>query len=196
MLGWLFGKKNANDEDEGIELANTSDGVFQSQQALLDALREEAIDFCEEQGEESAVLVVVWTAAMLDTVAALFADRDPLRASGPVDAPALRARLARTGTISIALADALVPEARPGADARIEVMVVHRNAQRAADDAIVAFAQLEGPQTHVGFFLSLDDPLLSRFGANLTPLIRKIGLQPHEVISHPLVSRAIRDAQR
>lgn len=44
---------------------------------------------------------------------------------------------------------------------------------------------------------SLDEPLFSFFGGeNITPLLQKMGMQENESIEHPMVSKALKNAQQ
>jgi preprotein translocase subunit SecA len=48
----------------------------------------------------------------------------------------------------------------------------------------------------VTFHLALDDPLIARVGAEITPILERLGLTADEPIQHAMVTRAIENAQR
>lgn len=58
-------------------------------------------------------------------------------------------------------------------------------------------ARLKGVSrdAHIGFHLSLEDPLLQSFAGSLKPLLEKLGMREDEPIAHAMVTRAIRNAQ-
>lgn len=60
---------------------------------------------------------------------------------------------------------------------------------------ITRSAEALGPNTHLTFHLSLDDPLLARHGASLKPLLEKLGLTEDEPIAHSFVTRAVAKSQ-
>jgi preprotein translocase subunit SecA len=180
----LFGKRKP---------ARSADCVWRSDAARLRGVCREAGGFADDG---SSVLVVALTAGMLDRLAEALADRAPLRATGIFERERLRERLGQAGTVSVAPASALVPEARPSGDAQVEILVVGRHDARAADDAIVRFAESIEAGGFVTFHLSLDDPLLAAHAGNLGPMLDKLGMTDDEPISHSFVSRAIEKAQR
>jgi hypothetical protein len=142
------------------------------------------------------VLVVALTPTALDELAAALADREPLRAPSVFERDALRERLGRAGTVSVVLAGALTPETKPVGDVRVEILACGRHDRRAADDAIVRFAESIEAGGFVTFHLSLEDPLLAEHVGQLGPMLDKLGMTDDEPISHSFVSRAIEKAQR
>src|SRR5262245_18538990 len=184
MFG-LFGKRKQ---------PAAADCVWRSDAARLRGVCREAGEFAEEG--ESSVLVVALSTAALDRVEAALADRAPLRATGVFERDALRERLGRAGTVSIALPAALAPEAKPADDARVEILVLGRHDRRAADDAIVRFAESIACGGFATFHLSLDDPLLAGELGRLGPILDQLGMADDEPISHAMVSRSIEKLQR
>ncbi len=69
-----------------------------------------------------------------------------------------------------------------------------------ADVLIISLRGRSGRQGDPGstkFFLSLDDDLMRIFGSErIASIMDRLGAEDGEVISHPLVSRAIGDAQK
>jgi preprotein translocase subunit SecA len=184
VFGRLFGKRKP---------AQTADCVWRSDAARLRGVCREAGEFAAEG--VSSVLVVALSAAALDRFEAALADYAPLRATSVFERDALRERLGRAGTVSVALPGALAPEASPVADARVEILVAGRHDRRVADDAIVRFAESIAGAGFVTFHLSLDDPLLAAHVGDLGPMLDKLGMTDDEPISHAFVSRAIEKAQ-
>ena len=180
----LFGKRKP---------ARSADCVWRSDAARLRGVCREAGGFVDDG---SSVLVVALTAGMLDRLAQALADRAPLRATGIFERDALRERLAQPGAVSVALPGVLVPEAKPDGAAQVEILVAGRHDARAADDAIVRFAESIEAGGFATFHLSLDDPLLAAHAGNLGPMLDKLGMTDDEPISHSFVSRAIEKAQR
>jgi hypothetical protein len=185
VFGRLFGKRKP---------AQTADCVWRSDAARLRGVCREAGEFAAEG--VSSVLVVALGAAALDRFAAALADHAPLRATSVFERDALRERLCRPGSVSVALPGALALEARPSGDTRVEILVAGRHDRRAADDAIVRFAGSIAGGGFATFHLSLDDPLLAPHVGDLGPMLEKLGMTDDESISHAFVSRAIEKAQR
>jgi preprotein translocase subunit SecA len=184
VFGRLFGKRKS---------AAAADCVWRSDAARLRGVCREAGEFAAEG--VSSVLVVALTQAALDRFEAALADRAPLRATSVFEREALRERLGRPGTVSVALPAALVPGAKPAGDARVEILVAGRHDRRAGDDAIVAFAETIEAGGFATFHLSLEDPLLAGHIGDLGPILDRLGMTDDEPISHAFVSRAIEKAQ-
>jgi hypothetical protein len=54
-----------------------------------------------------------------------------------------------------------------------------------------------GNNPAIGFFTSLDEPLMQHFGSqNIIELIKKMELKEDEVISHSIVTKSVENAQR
>jgi preprotein translocase subunit SecA len=77
----------------------------------------------------------------------------------------------------------------------LDVLVCGRSEQRDADERLAAAARALHPDARVTFHVSLDDPLIRAFAANLAPLLQKLGMREDEPIRHAAVTRAIRNAQ-
>ncbi len=184
LFGGLFGKRR---------LTSAADCVWRSDAARLRGVCREVRGFVDDG---SSVLVVALTPGALDRLAEALADREPLRASSVFERDALRERLGRAGTVSVALASALPPEAQPSGDEPVEILVVGRHDRRAADDAIVRFAESVAAGGFATFHLSLADPLLASHAANLGPILDKLGMSDDEPISHAMVSRSIERLQQ
>jgi|SRR5687767_8382902 len=57
-------------------------------------------------------------------------------------------------------------------------------------------ALCENSKPVIGFYVSLDEPMMKSFGSdNIVNLMRKLGMQEDEAISHGMVTKAIRNAQ-
>jgi hypothetical protein len=108
VLERLFGKRKP---------APSADRVWRSDAARLRGVCREVGGFVDDG---SSVLVVALTAGALDRLAEALADRAPLRASSIFERDALRERLGQARTASVALAAALVPDAKPSGDVRVE----------------------------------------------------------------------------
>jgi hypothetical protein len=163
MFG-LFGKRKQ---------APAPDCVWRSDDARVRGMRRDVDAFVDDG---SSVLVVALTPAALDQLASTVADRDPLRAPSVFERDALRERLGRAGTVSVALAG--------------------RHDRRAADDAIVRFAESIEAGGFATFHLSLEDRLLAGELGRLGPILDKLGMTDDEPISHAMVSRSIEKLQR
>jgi hypothetical protein len=184
VLGSLFGKRKP---------PPAADCVWRSDAARLRGVAREAGGFVDDG---SSVLVVALTSGALDRLAEALADRAPLRATSVFERDALRERLGQAGTVSVALPGALAPEAKPAGDVRVEILVCGRHDRRAADDAIVRFAESIKAGGFVTFHLSLEDPLLAGQLGRLGPTLEQLGMTDDEPISHSFVSRAIEKLQQ
>ena len=185
MLKWLFGSKSGS-------AVRAEDRVWMSRAARLKGVGREVEALAEA---DRSVLVVALTIAALDELAAALAARRPVRCADVFARDALRASLAKPGSVAIALSTALPADGNPAAQAPVDVLVFGRNESGAADEAIGRFADALGPNARIGFHLSLDDPLLQAFGGSLKPLLEKLDMREDEPIAHAMVTRAIRNAQ-
>lgn len=184
MFG-LFGKRKP---------PPAADCVWRSDAARLRGVVREAGGFVDDG---SSVLVVALTSGALDRLAEALADCAPLRATSVFERDALRARLGQAGTVSVALPAALPPEAKPPAgEVRVEILVCGRHDRRAADDAIVRFAESIEAGGFVTFHLSLEDPLLAAQLGRLGPILEQLGMTDDEPISHSFVSRSVEKLQQ
>lgn len=185
MLKWLFGGKTG-------AAARGEDCVWVSHAARLKGVSREVATLAEA---ERSVLVVALTLAALDELAAALAPHRPERCADMFSRDALRSSLSRTGSVAIALSGALPADWKPAADVAADVLVYGRNDARAADEAIARFADALGPNAHLAYHLSLEDPLLQAFGGQLRPILDKLGMKEDEPIAHAMVTHAIRNAQ-
>ncbi|MGH8673392.1 MAG: hypothetical protein ACREVG_03685 [Burkholderiales bacterium] len=144
---------------------------------------------------ERSVVVVALTLAALDELGAALATHQPLRCADVFAKDGLRLNLARKGSVAIALSGALPLDWKVGPEVAADILVYGRNDSRAADDAIVRFADALGPNAHITFHLSLEDKLLQEFGGSIKPILEKLGMSADEPITHSMVTRAIKNAQ-
>jgi preprotein translocase subunit SecA len=185
MLNWLFKGKRS-------EAARGEDCVWMSHAARLQGLNREVGVLAEA---EQSVLVVALSLADLDELEAALAQHQPSRCADVFGREALRERLSKAGSVTAALSGALGAGVKAPPGNGVDILVYGRNDNRAADEAILAFADALGPNAHIAFHVSLDDPLLKAFGASLVPMLEKLGMKENEPISHAMVTRAIRNAQ-
>ncbi|MBI3068428.1 MAG: hypothetical protein HYY79_06020 [Betaproteobacteria bacterium] len=184
MLNWLFGKKN--------QATRGPDCVWMSGAAKLKGMCHEA-ERAAETGR--SVLVVAWTLGAIDELADGLAKRQPLRCKDSFQRDALLRQLGQAGSVTVTLAKALPPEIKSAPTVPVEILVFGRNDTRAADDAIVHFADAIGKGARVTFHLSFDDALLHEETDSLKPLLARLGLTQDEAISHPAVTRSIAQVQ-
>jgi preprotein translocase subunit SecA len=185
LFGNLFGSKDKAPAD--------ADVVWLSSAARLKGLRHDVEVLVED---ENSVVVIALSMAVADELASAVEEFNPTRCMSLADAGALRAQLAKAGAVTVAMSGALPGQGKPDSEVPLEVLVCGRNDQRSADDGIVRAAAALARTSHVTFHLSLDDPLLRAHGANLKPLLEKIGMKEDEPVQHALLSRAIRNAQK
>lgn len=77
------------------------------------------------------------------------------------------------------------------------IIVAEHHPRQSFDQGIIEAAETLGCGSDLCFHISLDDPLLKYFGgASLRLLLEKLGLQEDACISHPLVTSAIKRAQK
>lgn len=183
-MKWLFGSGKAPLAQRG------EDSVWISDAARLAGMTREVDALAEA---ERSVVVVALSVAALDRLAAVLLQRQPTRCADTFGKEALRASLARPGAVAIALASALPVDLAPVGEP--DILVHGRNDARAADEAIERCIDLLGPNAHLTFHLSLEDPLLQQFAGQLKPILDKLGMQEDEPIAHAMVTRAIRNAQ-
>jgi len=78
----------------------------------------------------------------------------------------------------------------------LRIIVAEHHPRYSPDQSIIELAGRATYGSELCFHISLDDPLLKYFGgASLQSLLEKLGLSADGCISHPLVTRAIRNAQ-
>jgi preprotein translocase subunit SecA len=79
----------------------------------------------------------------------------------------------------------------------LHILGTERHESRRIDNQLRGRAGRQGDPGSSRFYLALDDNLMRIFGSDrMTGLMRKLGVQPGESITHPWVSRAIENAQR
>jgi hypothetical protein len=184
MLSWLFGKKDQATRGE--------DSVWLSDAARLKGILREV----ERLAQGHSVVVVAWTLPTFDDLARQLDQHKPLLCRDLFGFDALRGQLARSESVAVALANVLSSDVKPSlTGVPVEILVCGRNERRATDDTIVRFADLIGSNTRVAFHLSLDDALLKDYIGTLSQLLTRLAVSPDEAISHPMVTRAIAQAQ-
>ncbi len=186
MLKWLFGKSKPAAERGDDHVWTTGTARQRGVVRLATAAA----------GEGRGVVVVVPARGGFDeTMAAL----SPLGPTGVIDVrgrSALRDGLGRVGAAFVALAGELPTDVTPlAAGSHVAILVVGREAERAADDVLVAFADALGPGARITFHLTLEDPLLRGFDTNVGELLARLGASDDEPIVHAFVTKAIARAQ-
>lgn len=79
----------------------------------------------------------------------------------------------------------------------LHILGTERHESRRIDNQLRGRAGRQGDPGSSRFYLALDDNLMRIFGSDrMTGLMRKLGVQKGEAITHPWVSRAIENAQR
>lgn len=185
MFKGLFGGK-------GESAQRGEDSVWISQAARLQGMVREVGTLVEA---DRSVVVVALTHAALEELCAALASHDPARCADVFAKDGLRLNLSRKGSVTVALSGALPLDLRPGREVGVDVLVFGRNDKRAADDAIVRFADALGSNAHITFHLSLEDKLLQQFAGSINPLLEKLGMNVDEPITNSMVTRSIKNAQ-
>lgn len=79
----------------------------------------------------------------------------------------------------------------------LHILGTERHESRRIDNQLRGRAGRQGDPGSSQFYLALEDPLMRIFASEmLRNVMRRIGVEKGEVITHPLVSRAIENAQR
>ncbi|PIU83317.1 MAG: preprotein translocase subunit SecA [Elusimicrobia bacterium CG06_land_8_20_14_3_00_38_11] len=79
----------------------------------------------------------------------------------------------------------------------LHILGTERHEARRIDNQLRGRGGRQGDMGSSRFFLSLEDELMRLFGSDrISPIMEKLGMKEGEVIEHPLVSRAIENAQR
>jgi hypothetical protein len=103
------------------------------------------------------------------------------------------------GRVVIGLATSLQADrSQPGNPLlrKLQIIVVEHHPIFARDNYVIAVGERLHCQPEVGFHIALDDPLMMLFGGEkLVALMKRIGADESESISHPFVTNAIRNAQ-
>lgn len=84
----------------------------------------------------------------------------------------------------------------PAEKATLEIVVAEHHPMHSRDREILDAAANLNCDAMLTFYFSLDDPLMKYFGSDsIKSLFQRLGMEQDECISHPLVSKAIRQAQ-
>jgi preprotein translocase subunit SecA len=177
--------------DEGAKRA--ADSVWLDHRARVRGIAREAGMLASEG---RSVLVVALALGALDELAAAVVALQPKRCVDLFERDALRRHLERPGAVAVVLPGALPTDAALAGNVPLDLLVCGRNDRRRADEAIARVAGILSPDARVTFHLALDDPLIARFGAEITPILERLGLTADEPIQHAMVTRAIENAQR
>ncbi|MEW6556867.1 MAG: preprotein translocase subunit SecA [Elusimicrobiota bacterium] len=79
----------------------------------------------------------------------------------------------------------------------LHILGTERHEARRIDNQLRGRSGRQGDMGSSRFYLSLEDELMRLFGSDrIAPIMEKLGMKEGEVIEHPLVSRAIENAQR
>ena len=79
----------------------------------------------------------------------------------------------------------------------IDIIVVEHHPTRTKDTAVLEAAERLACSPSVCFHTALDDPMMKLFGGEkLVSLVKRLGADEAESISHPFVTSAIRNAQQ
>jgi preprotein translocase subunit SecA len=182
MFGGLFGKKSAARLEE--------DRVWKTAAACRMGLCRQAV---EAITAGRGVIVVCLAPRAFDAMDTALAPHQPTHCRDLFGRDALRAALARSGALVIALSGSL-PQGMP-VRGPMDVLVLGRNASRSADDAIKHFADALGPQATLAFYLSMEDELLKPFVASSLQLFEQLGMKDDEALSNSMLTRAIANCQ-
>ncbi|MFK7767404.1 MAG: hypothetical protein AB8B55_09305 [Mariniblastus sp.] len=122
--------------------------------------------------------------------------------AAPIDANSLeRDNLLSPNTLKIVLAE-LIPDATPNLlevnrDKTIAMIVVERHPNLQYDERIIEFAKSLPFKVEFGYYLSLDDAVVSMIvGESTLTILRQLGLEEHELITSNMVSRRLKIALR
>ncbi|NLC10888.1 MAG: preprotein translocase subunit SecA, partial [Firmicutes bacterium] len=79
----------------------------------------------------------------------------------------------------------------------LHILGTERHESRRIDNQLRGRAGRQGDPGSSQFFVSLEDDLMRLFGAdNIAPLMEKLGMDDQMTIDHPMISRAIENAQK
>jgi preprotein translocase subunit SecA len=79
----------------------------------------------------------------------------------------------------------------------LKIIGSERHESRRIDNQLRGRAGRQGDPGSTRFYLSLEDNLMRIFASDrITGIMRRLGMQPGEVIVHPLITKAIENAQR
>ena len=107
---------------------------------------------------------------------------------------------AAPGTVWVGVARAFQPPPtlhRSGPNkAGLKILVLEHHPRRSKDQVLLEFAEQLVCKPEVRFYFSLDDPLLLHFnGDAIQRLFKKMGIDENESLSHPLITKAMANAQ-
>ena len=188
MLGWLTHRFRRSPAPRGL--------VWPTREAMWSGV---LVDVSRTRAEGTAVVLV---GHFRDTIEELFrrlreAGVPARTGAGTLDVGRLAS--GADAEVPIVRSDGLafggrVPEGRP--DGWLRVIVAERYPLRGREDAVErAVASVRGGR--VVYHGSLDDELLEEFGApRMRELLARLGQAPDESLEHPMIERAIRNAQR
>ena len=78
----------------------------------------------------------------------------------------------------------------------LKILILEHHPRRSKDQALLDFAAQLSCEPEVRFYFSLDDPLLLHFnGDAIQRLFKKMGIDESESVSHPLITKAMANAQ-
>jgi preprotein translocase subunit SecA len=180
----------------GTRFEPDPDGVWPTVGGKLEALAAEA----ERVREDGAVLVLAHFESTLGAVRHVLgehsAEPDHLTATDVREVVADP----RVGAVTSALATrftAAPAPVRAAPEASLSVLVAERYPTPDRDASVCAAASALPYRARVRFFLSLEDELIRRFcGARMQAALDALGLQADDELSHPMIARAVANAQR
>lgn len=114
--------------------------------------------------------------------------------STPADKGKVWAGLAR----AFQLPKTRVPDKSAAARAELplEIIVAEHHPLRSRDEQLIQAAAAVACQTHLSFHISLDDPLLTKFGArSIQQLFKQLGVAEDTCLSNSMITTAIRRGQ-
>lgn len=86
--------------------------------------------------------------------------------------------------------------AAPEAGGSLQILVAEHHPFQSRDQQIVDAATKLSCRAQLGFYFSLDDPVMEYFGADtVRALFERLGIDKSECISHQLINNAVRNAQ-
>jgi hypothetical protein len=147
-------------------------------------------------GEGAAALLLLRAPGDLAAAAVALADCTPRVAEDHYALGELPRYLSAAGLLGIGLVDDLrAATAPPLRGAPLQVHVRGRASRRSEDQRLLDLLAPWRP-LRVVFHHALDDALLREHAGRLRPLLQRLGLAADEAITSPLLTRALRRAQR
>lgn len=106
-----------------------------------------------------------------------------------------RVWLGAAAAFRVASQTALPDAGRTGAGA-LEILVAEHHPLQSRDQEIADAAAKLSCRSELGFYFSLDDPVMDHFGGEtVKALFERLGIDKSECISHRFINNAIRNAQ-